>query len=270
MSSPFIGPLAKELADFLVFKRALGFPYGRAEFTLREFDRFVHRYTRGRPQWRLRGALLSWLASKKGRKPVTVTVELGVIRQFCRYRQRHDPGGFVPGREWAPQSTQSEFLPHIFSRAEMRRLLSLAAVSGKRGEPMARGSLRLLLVILYCTGLRLGEATRLRFRDVDVARGILFISKSKGRSRWVPFHQSMRPEFARYLRGRRLTIPADPEAPLFLRRGRMLSVRHASDLIRGLLRHAVTHQPHRDAGEHEPWQRKARAGAWGFMAQWRS
>jgi hypothetical protein len=30
---------------------------------------------------------------------------------------------------------------------------------------------------------------------------------------------------------------------------------------------SVTHQPHRDAGEREPWQRMARACAWVSMAQ---
>jgi integrase/recombinase XerD len=238
MNSPFAGPLAKELTGFLAFKRALGSPYRRAEFTLREFDRFLQRYTRSRRRWRFREALLAWLASKKGRKPVTVTVEMGAIRQFCRYRRRYDPTAFVPGRIWAPQSTVSEFLPHIFSPAEIRELLSQAAGPCRSCATMAPGSLRLLLLILYCTGLRLGEAARLKLRDVDLRRAVIFVSESKGRSRWVPFHRSMLHEFAKYLRARREIGPMDVEAPLFLRGGRPLSVRAASDYIRRLLRRA--------------------------------
>jgi site-specific recombinase XerD len=151
----FSGPLAKELTGFLAFKRALGSLYRRAEFTLREFDRFVQRYARSRRRWRLREALLAWLASKTGRQPVTVAIEVGVIRQFCRYRRRYDPTAFVPGRIWAPQSTASEFLPYIFSAAEFRELLSQAAGPCRSCSAMARGSVRLLLLILYCTGLRL-------------------------------------------------------------------------------------------------------------------
>jgi integrase len=238
MTSPFVGPLAKEISAFLVFKRALGSPYRRAEFTLREFDRFLRHYIRGRRRWRLREAILAWLASKKDRKPVTVTVEIGVIRQFCKYRRRYDPDAFVPGRVWAPQSTVSEFLPHIFSRAEMRQLLSLAARPCRCCAEMPPGLRRLLLLILYCTGLRVGEAARLKIGDVDVRRAVIFVSESKGRSRWVPFHRSMLPEFERYLRGRRQLGPVNTSAPLFLRGGRALSVRPASDLIRSLLRRA--------------------------------
>jgi hypothetical protein len=41
MNIIFQGPLAGELHTFLEFKRSLGFGYGRAEFALREFDRFL-------------------------------------------------------------------------------------------------------------------------------------------------------------------------------------------------------------------------------------
>jgi integrase len=234
----FAGPLAKEITEFLVFKRALGCPYRRAEYTLREFDRFLRQYVRSRRRWRLREAVLAWISSKKGRKPVTVTVEMGVIRQFCRYRRRYDPSAFVPGRVWAPQSTESEFLPYIFSQSEVRRLLSLAARPCRCCARMPPGLRRLLLLILYCTGLRLGEAVRLKVGDVDLRRAVLFVSESKGRSRWVPFHRSMIPEFHRYLGGRRQMGQLASSAPLFLRCGRMLSTQRASAYIRRLLRRA--------------------------------
>jgi hypothetical protein len=37
----FSSPLAADLKGFLTFKRSLGFAYKRAEFMLREFDRFL-------------------------------------------------------------------------------------------------------------------------------------------------------------------------------------------------------------------------------------
>jgi hypothetical protein len=41
MTNIFQGPTAGELRAFLQFKRSLGYGYMRAEFTLREFDRFL-------------------------------------------------------------------------------------------------------------------------------------------------------------------------------------------------------------------------------------
>jgi len=65
---------------------------------------------------------------------------------------------------------------------------------------------RALFLVLYCTGLRFGEALRLRIRDVDLRRRVLFVAESKGRSRWVPFHESLAVELKRYLRQRRAFV----------------------------------------------------------------
>lgn len=236
--SGFVSHLAGELDAFLVFKRAMGHPYVRAEFTLRSFDRFVVSYARRHRPFRLDNAILAWLAStRKDRKPVTVTVDLGAVRQFCLHRRRRDPAAFVPGREWAPQSTQSEFMPFVFTDAHVRDLVRRAT---SLDRPQFRGVvLRALLLVLYCTGVRFGEALRLRVKDVDINRGLLFISESKGRSRWVPFERSLRRELAKYIAARRAFAAAGPEDPFFIDGGgRQLRSRTASDIVRGLLRAA--------------------------------
>jgi integrase len=61
---------------------------------------------------------------------------------------------------------------------------------------------RALILVLYCTGIRFGEALRLRMRDVDTRSAVLFIDTFKGRSRWVPFHRSLSRELDRYLAAR--------------------------------------------------------------------
>ena len=67
----FCGPIAAELRGFLQFKRDLGYGYRRAEFTLREFDRFLIKYLAKNRHWQLDQAAISWLSSKPGRKAVS-------------------------------------------------------------------------------------------------------------------------------------------------------------------------------------------------------
>jgi integrase len=96
--------------------------------------------------------------------------------------------------------------------------------------------MRMLILTLYCTGIRFGEAVRLRIMDVE--SGVLPV-EAKGRARWVPFHPSLGREFQRYLRWRRAREPSDGSAPLFVdTHGQPLTVRRASDAIRRLLRAA--------------------------------
>jgi integrase/recombinase XerD len=159
-------------------------------------------------------------------------MDLAVIRQFCLYRRRRDPTAFVPGRAWAPQSTESTFLAHIFSRAEIRLLLHRCGRPA--GSTCPPPVVRMLLLILYCTGIRFGEAVRLTIGDVE--RGVFFV-ESKGRSRWVPFHRSLERELRRYLRSRRKWGSVNSSARLLVEEdGRPMTVRRASDVIRWLLR----------------------------------
>jgi integrase len=94
--------------------------------------------------------------------------------------------------------TKPRFLAYVLSLDHVRLLLRLI---GKLKRPRFRRSLyRALVLMLYCTGIRFGEALRLRIRDLDLRRRVLFVADSKGRSRWVPFHTSLASEFERYLR----------------------------------------------------------------------
>jgi integrase len=98
---------------------------------------------------------------------------------------------------------------------------------------------RALLLVLYCTGLRFGEALRLRLRDLNIADGTLFIVESKGRSRWVACHRSLCLELTKYLAARRAFAPAGPDDYLFVGGGRTaLPTTTASETVRRLLRRA--------------------------------
>jgi len=235
MSRRFAGPMAREMEEFLTFKRSLGYGYVRAEFTLRAFGRFLAHEGRRMP---LRNAVLAFLsrpAERPPRKPVSLANELAPIRQFCLYLRRRDPRAFVPDRAWASH-TPSTFVPHVFSLAEIRMMLrGVARASRSACRSRCPGPLmRMLILTLYCTGIRFGEAVRLRITDVQ--GGVLPV-ESKGRARWVPFHHSLGREFQRYLRWRRTHEPSDGSAPLFVdTHGQPMTVQHVSDAIRRLLR----------------------------------
>lgn len=235
MTTVSVRILARDIEGFLEFKRALGHPYRRGEFTIRSFERFALRRADASGEVDLKATLHAWLSRVDGRKPVTVAVELGTIRQFCLYRRRSDPQSFVPGREWAPQSAESTFLPYIFSYDEV--VLLLEAVSKLRGPNVWHPCIRVLLLILYCTGLRIGEAVRLQLRDVDLKDRSFTVRESKGKTRIVPFRADLAREIAEYLHQRRQIAKELTTAAVLVRpSGRALTVAVASNVIRQLLR----------------------------------
>ena len=228
--------LASDAVEFLAFKRAMGMGYRRAEFVLNSFVRFV-RAQYGDCPTSLEQAVTRWVARIEGRKAITVGNEFGVVRQLCLFRRRSDPHGFVPDHALAPVK-ESVFVPYIFSRQEVLALVD--AATRHEGRNMRGAMLRALTLVLYCTGMRLGEATRLRMIDVDLRQAVLTVQRSKGRSRILAIRDDLVAELRQYLRHREALLAAcgagDPMT-LFIRRdGSALTLRAASDVLRGLLR----------------------------------
>jgi integrase len=229
--------LAVEAQEFLRFRRAMGTAYRRGEFVLNGFVRFIKQRWGDHGEVMLDDAITQWCTRIAGRKAVTVANEFGVIRQLCLYRRRRDPSGYVPEHALAPVK-ESIFFPYIFSHEEVSQIL--AAATSHRGRFIWASMLRTLILVLYCTGLRLGEAVRLGTADIDLVHGTLTIQRSKGRSRIVAIRADLVAELRCYAAERERLVGAhrgtDP-AGFFLRLDASpLTIASASVAIRCLLR----------------------------------
>jgi site-specific recombinase XerD len=111
----------------------------------------------------------------------------GVLRDFFAYWRCRGKLNAVPTPLAAPKYIPT-FVPYIYSRRELRLLLD--AVPGCQRHAACRISeitLRTLLLFLYGTGMRVGEALRLRLADVDLNSGVITIRGTKFyKSRLVP------------------------------------------------------------------------------------
>jgi integrase len=232
-----VDQLARDAQEFLRFKRAMGIAYWRGEFVLNGFLRYVAQHWGDHDEVALDEAITRWCARIAGRKAVTVANEFGVVRQLCLYRRRRDPSSYVPEHALAPVK-ESIFLPYIFSHDEVRRIL--AAAASHHGRFIWGSMLHALILVLYCTGLRLGEAVRLRTADVALDRGTLMIQRSKGRSRIAAIRADLVGELRRYAAARQRLVRerqrTDPETFFLRLDGSPLTIGSASESIRSLLR----------------------------------
>jgi integrase len=115
---------------------------------------------------------------------------LTYARMFLRYLKGTNPDVEVPGQGIIATARRRN--PYIFSTAQIASLIKCA------GDLTPANSIRphthqTLLGLLACTGMRPGEAVRLKNENVyleeDVPR--LYIEKSKfDRSRWIVLHPS--------------------------------------------------------------------------------
>ena len=211
MRSPLHSQWRRELKDFLEF-RSIYFTSPWPERKIRLFDNFAAAH----PDLSLEETINAWLKRDPKRHPLTVSHDLIAIRQFCLYRRRFDPDGFVPVLIAPAPCMRSSFRVRILSPREIKLLLK--GIEHLDESPLRRARLRLLFLVLYCTGLRIGEALRLRLADVDLAKACFHIGPSKGRIRFVPFGRDLAGEIKHWLNCRRHAgFTLTPKTPLFER-----------------------------------------------------
>jgi integrase len=98
------------------------------------------------------------------------------------------------------------FVPHIYSREELQRLL--AAIPTQALAGLSASTLRTLLLLLYGAGLRISEALTLTEADVQAGTRLLWIRQSKFfKSRWVPVSRPLAELLAHYCQQRPVRPP---------------------------------------------------------------
>jgi integrase/recombinase XerD len=231
--------LDRDIKAHLEFKRALGCSYNRNEYTLHNFERFAQAMAGNQKSTviDLAQTIKAWLLRGKGRSPNTLKHDLSIVRQLCLYRRRSDPKSFVPSRVLAPGRV-STFVPHIFSHEEIVKLLAAAAKPRRYNAKIPAMTVHTLMLVLYCTGLRFGEAARLLTADVDLSNRTLLVRESKGRTRIVPFGDDLAREIRRYLsQSSRYVEPGQLRKSLFIDRfGKPVNAASLSALFTRLLR----------------------------------
>jgi len=175
-----------------------------------------------------------------------------VVRQLCEYLSRDDPLAYVPEPLRTP-SSQTTFVPYIYSEDEVRALLAAAARLAPSGA--LRGpTYQTLLGLLYSTGLRIGEAMALNLVDFHRDNALLYVDQGKFRkARWVPLSPSTVAALSRYVERRQPTRPNTPDAPLLLnQRGRRLQHCTVNQCWHGLLNQCgITRRAHNASRLHD-------------------
>lgn len=85
-----------------------------------------------------------------------------------------------------------DYIPYVFSDDEIKRIFKTVDNYKFYRNQQLVIFYQTIFRLLYCTGLRLGEALNLKVEDVDLENNIIHIYSGKGNvSRIVPFKQSL-------------------------------------------------------------------------------
>jgi integrase/recombinase XerD len=168
-----------------------------------------------------------------GRGPVTHA-------WFCRYHTINAFYRFAMKREYVATSPMPrtkptpppDFIPYLYSEDDMRRLIAAVGARHEEDWLVRPQTVRVLLLLLYATGLRISEALTLDLHDVDLRQAVLTIRETKFyKTRLVPIGPDLLDVLRRYRDRRDGTVCRTPSDPFLSdRRGHRI-LRQTAELI---------------------------------------
>jgi integrase/recombinase XerD len=211
----FTSTLGQHMQDFITLGRSQGKIYRNEEEVLCRFDRFLNSYTPP-PQQLTEPMVQKWLSLFPASHSANRYINFGIVRRFCLYLRRFDSFAYVPDPSLSPPPPPST--PYIYSRSQIKALLEAALqLKPSTLSPLRPQTYHMLILLLYTTGMRLGEALKLELGDIAWESESLYIRKTKFfKSRLVPLSPSMMKALKDYLNLReRFALPTTPQSPLF-------------------------------------------------------
>lgn len=133
------------------------------------------------------------------------------------------------------------FVPYIYSKSELRQLLEAALCYQENKSFVQPYMIRVILILLYSTGLRGHEALSLTLNDINLEQNLITVRNSKFyKSRLIPIGDQLKNILAEYLERRaECKLSDEPGAPLFVGKN-CLPLKHAT--FRGIFQRILKKQ----------------------------
>ena len=173
-----VSGLAGHIDGLLEVKHALGYPYTTSERHLRAFDAMCATEYPGQATLS-RHMAMRWATSRPGEHVNGQLRRITPVRQLAKHMAGLGVDAYlippgIPGK-------QVRYRPHLYTHAELRAIFDAA----DQIVATPYGGCRHLIIpvvfrMIYCVGLRPGEARRLHRNDVDLTKGTVQIRESKG------------------------------------------------------------------------------------------
>ncbi len=186
--------------------------YGR---DIREFQAFLESLYSSADWTRVRAEdvreWIIYLLDERNISPASVNVKLSALRSFYRYLRLTGYVSINPMEKIASLKT-SRPLPYFVRESEMDRLLELTL------EDRSLGGIRdrLVIMMLYETGIRRSELLGLKDSDVDTVAMQVKVTGKRNKQRIIPFGNELKEEIQAYLCSRESELGLKEAAAFFV------------------------------------------------------
>lgn len=179
---------------------------------LKRFDRYIADNINSDEDVLSESFMCKWISTLRGTSD-SIANEVIVIRQFLKYLNLDGYSAFIP----VIPKVRDDYSPYIFSDEELKLIFVSAdntTVKDKKACIYLPIEFPVILRLLFCCGLRIGETVKLQMKDVDLESGVLKLVNTKGdKHRLVPMSERMTDILIKYCLA--MGIVGDGESWLF-------------------------------------------------------
>ena len=226
--------LRAAVQHYLKTRRLLGFTLAKEGVELQGLVRYAaSRHHTGPLTAQL---AIDWAQQPRQADRLYWASRLDIARRFAVFWIAYDPRTEIPPRGLFGPTFRRRAV-HVYTTQQIGALLAATAEVG-RIHPLCAHTLRTLLGLLACTGMRIGEALGLADSDLDWGTGVLTIRHAKyGHARLVPLAPCALAALHRYQSARHKALGSGKAPRFFVNLyGRALGYKPVSRIFRRLTR----------------------------------
>ena len=164
---------------------------------LKRFDKYIADNMGETEEILSESFMCKWIADLKGTSGSKANMII-VIRQFLEYLNLNGYSAFMP----VIPKVRDDYSPYIFSDEELELIFASAdntIVKDKKACIYLPIEFPVILRLLFCCGLRIGETVRIKMKDAHLENGVLKLVNTKGdKHRLVPMSEKMTDILSKY------------------------------------------------------------------------
>jgi integrase/recombinase XerD len=204
--------LHRHVADYIAFKRALGGRFQTEARILKAFSRAMGDVdiTEVEPT-----SVQAFIAGK-GAVTSFWHQKFGVLTRFYRFLMIRTYVDSTPLPKTVPKCPEP-MKPYIYTTEDLHKLLAATDNLQSPWSPLRGYAFHTLILTLYSTGLRIGEALSLTLADVNLTESLIMVRTSKFfKTRLVPIGPRLCDTLVAYVqRRRKLPCPQGEDSSFF-------------------------------------------------------
>ncbi|MDO5565873.1 MAG: tyrosine-type recombinase/integrase [Planctomycetia bacterium] len=169
--------MLEKINEYIRYKNKLGIELSHEVYVLRSFGNFMDSHYPDQALTIERAN--EWVLASKKKSRITYAKKMGTIRPFSKYLAIEDTRTeFIPYGIYGTTKTRAN--PYIYSNSEITRLLTVDPY--KEPHSLRLLTLRTIIGLLVCTGMRVGEVLALKRQHINRQEQTISIYNSKRKS----------------------------------------------------------------------------------------